>query len=156
MGMDMIPICMSCHYDFKAGNLLRQLQCNLVSLLRGDRIVGMEGLHHMIVHSSAGAVVLLLGIQKLPQGNHRDAVDTGHQRSAIVIYLGCLAAVIEDTTQATHRLGAPVLYEVNDGHFRHRLALRRSDSKELTCAYASVSSLRYTVFTLPMLERVVS
>ena len=69
MGMHMIPVRMGCHDDFKAGNLLRQLQGNLMGNLRGDRIVRMEGLHHMIVHSSAGAVVLLLGIQKLPQGN---------------------------------------------------------------------------------------
>ena len=116
MGMDMIPVRMGGNYNLKAGNLFRQLQSNLVSQLRGDRIVRMEGLHHVVVHSPAGAVVLLLGIQKLPQGNRRDAVDTGNQRPALVIYLCFLAAIVENTTQTTYRLGAPVLYEVNDCH----------------------------------------
>ena len=66
MGVDVIPVRMGCHNNLKAGNLFRQLQSNLVGHLRGDRIVGMEGLHHVVVHSSAGAVVLLLGIQKFP------------------------------------------------------------------------------------------
>ena len=62
MGVDVIPVRMGCHNNLKAGNLFRQLQSDLVGHLRGDRIVGMEGLHHVVVHSSAGAVVLLLGV----------------------------------------------------------------------------------------------
>lgn len=62
MGVDVIPVRVGSHYDFVTWDLLRQLQSNLVRHLRGDRIVGMEGLHHVIVHSSAGAVVQLLGV----------------------------------------------------------------------------------------------
>ena len=113
MGMDMVSICMGCHNNLEAGNLLRQLESDLVRHLRGDRIVGMEGLYHVVVQPSPVAVVLLFSVHELLKGNRRNAVDTGHQRSAIVIYLGCLAAVIEDTTQTTYGLSAPVLYEVN-------------------------------------------
>ena len=112
----MIPVRMGGNYNLKAGNLFRQLQCNLVSHLRGDRIAGMEGLHHVVVHPSAGAVVLFLGIQKLPQGNLGNTVDAGNQRPALMRNLCFFAAVVEDTTQTAYRLGAPVLYEVNDCH----------------------------------------
>ena len=87
-----------------------------MSHLRGDRIVGMKRLHHVVVHSSAGAVVLLLGIQKLPQGNRWDTVDATDQRSALMRSLRFLAAVVENTTQTTYGLRAPVLYKVNDCH----------------------------------------
>ena len=114
--VDVIPVRMGCDHNLKAGNLLHQLQGDLMCHLRGDRIVRMEGLHHMVVHSSTGAVVLLLGIQKLPQGNLGNTVHAGHQRSAIMRNLRLLAAVVENTTQTTHSLGAPVLYKVNDSH----------------------------------------
>ena len=69
MRMHMISVRVCCDHDFKTGDLLRQLQGNLMCHLRGDRIVGMEGLHHVVVHSSAGVVVLLLCVLKFPQGN---------------------------------------------------------------------------------------
>ena len=55
--VDVIPVGVGCYYDFEAGDLLRQLQGNLMCHLRGDRIVRTEGLNHVIVHSSLGAVV---------------------------------------------------------------------------------------------------
>ena len=116
MRVDVIPVRMGCHDDFKAGNLLRQLQGNLMGHFRGDRIVGMEGLYHVVVQPSPVAVVLLFSVHELLKGNRRNAVDTGHQRSALVIYLGFLAAVVENTTQTAHRLGASVFYKVNDCH----------------------------------------
>lgn len=116
MGMDMVSICMGCHNNLEAGNLLRQLESDLVRHLRGDRIVGMEGLYHVVVQPSPVAVVLLFSVHELLKGNRRNAVDTGHQRSALVIYLGFLAAVVENTTQTAHRLGASVFYKVNDCH----------------------------------------
>ncbi len=57
MRVDVIPVGVGCYYDFEAGDLLRQLQGNLMCHLRGDRIVRTEGLNHVIVHSSLGAVV---------------------------------------------------------------------------------------------------
>ena len=62
VGMNVFLIRMGCYHDLEAGDPLRQLQSNLVSHLRGDRIVRMEGLHHVIVHPSVGAVILPLGV----------------------------------------------------------------------------------------------
>ena len=116
MGVNVIPVRMGGNHNFKAGNLLRQLQSNLMGHLRGDRIVGMERLNHVVVHPSLGAVVLLLGVHELLESALWHTVDACDQRSALIIYLRFLAAVAENTTQTTYRLGAPVLYEVNDCH----------------------------------------
>ena len=64
MGMDMISVRMGCHYDFKAGDLLCQLQGDLMGHLRGDRIVRMEGLNHVVVQPTFGTVVQALGVHK--------------------------------------------------------------------------------------------
>lgn len=112
----MISVRVCCDHNFKAGNLLCQLQGNLVSHLRDDRIVGMEGLHHVVVHPSTGSVVLLLGVHELLDRALWHTVDACDQRSALIIYLGCFAAVVENTTQTTYGLGAPVLYKVDDCH----------------------------------------
>ena len=152
----MIPVSVGCHYDFVAWNLLRQLQSNLMCLLRGDRIIRTEGLNHVVVQPTLGAVVQALGVHKFLQSTLGHTVDAADQGPAFVIYLGCFAAIIQDTVETAHGLGALVFYEMDDCHYCHRLALRMSESKEPTCAYASVSSLRYTVFTLPMFARVVS
>ena len=156
MGMDMISVRVGCHYDLEAGDLLRQLQGNLMCHLRGDRIIGTEGLNHMVVHPSMVVVVQPLGIHKFLQSALRHTVDAADQRSALVADLGILAAVVDDRIETAYGLGAFAFYEMDDGHYFHRLALRMSESKEPTCAYASESSLRYTVFTLPILARVVS
>ena len=76
MGMDVIPVGMGCHHDFKAGDLLRQLQCDLMCLFRGDWIIGTEGLNHVIVHPSLGAVVQALGIHEFQQGSLGYTVDS--------------------------------------------------------------------------------
>ena len=156
MGVDVIPVSVGCHYNLEAGDLLRQLQGNLMCHLRGDRIIGTEGLNHMVVHPSLGAVMQSLGVHEFLQGTLRHTVDAGDQRPVLVVHLGILTAVVDDRIETTHGLGAFAFYEMDDGHYFHRLALRMSESKEPTCAYASVSSLRYTVFTLPMFARVVS
>ena len=152
----MISVGVGCHHDFKAGDLLRQLQCNLMGLLRGDRIVRTERLNHVIVHPSLGAVMQSFGVHEFLECALRHTVDAGDQRPALEIHLGILTAVVDDRIETAHGLGAFAFYEMDDGHYFHRLALRMSESKELTCAYASESSLRYTVFTLPILARVVS
>ena len=156
MGVDVIPVRVGCYYDFEAGDLLRQLQGNLMCLLRGDRIIRTEGLHHVVVQPTLGTVVQTLGVHKFLQGALGYTVDAADQRTTFTIHLGRFAAIVQDTVEATHCLGALVFYEMDDSHYCHRLALRISESKEPTCAYASVSSLRYTVFTLPMFARVVS
>ena len=52
----------------EAWNLLRQLQSNLMCLLRGDRIIRPEGLNHVVVHPSLGAVMQSLGVHEFLQG----------------------------------------------------------------------------------------
>ena len=64
MGVDVIPVSVGCHYDLEAGDLLRQLQCNLMGLLRGDRIVRTERLNHVVVQPIFGTVVQALGVHK--------------------------------------------------------------------------------------------
>ena len=64
VGVDVIPVRVGCYYDFEAGNLLCQLQSNLMGNLWGDRIIGTEGLHHVVVQPAFGTVVQPLGIHK--------------------------------------------------------------------------------------------
>ena len=140
MGVDVIPVRVGCYYDFEAGDLLRQLQGNLMCLLRGDRIIRTEGLHHVVVQPTLGTVVQTLGVHKFLQGALGYTVDAADQRTTFIIHLGRFAAIVQDTVEATHCLGALVFYEMDDSHYCHRLALRISESKEPICAYASVSS----------------
>ena len=140
MGVDVIPVRVGCHHNFKAGDLLCKLQGNLMGNLRGDRIIGTEGLDHVVVQPSLGTVVQPLGIHKFLQGALGHTVDAADQRTAFIIHLGCFAAIVQDTVEATHCLGALVFYEVDNSHYCHRLAFRMSESKEPTCAYASVNS----------------
>ena len=64
VGVDVIPVGMGCHNDFKARDLFRQLQGDLMCHLRGDRIVGPEGLNHVVVQPTFGTVVQALGVHK--------------------------------------------------------------------------------------------
>ena len=130
----MVPVGVGCHYDFEAGDLFRQLQRNLMGLLRSDRIIGTEGLNHMVVHPSMVVVVQPLGIHKFLQSALRHTVDAADQRSALVADLGILAAVVDNRIEPAHGLGALAFYEMNDSRYFHRLVLRISESKELTCA----------------------
>ena len=76
MRVQMLPIRMGGDEDLIAGDLLRQLQSNLMCHLRGDGIIGTEGLHHVVVHSSVRASILPLGIHKFQHGNLWDTVDS--------------------------------------------------------------------------------
>ena len=77
VGVNVIPVRMGCHYDLEAGDLLRQLQGDFMCHLRGYRIIGTEGLNHVIVHPSPGAVVKSLGVHEFLQGALRHTVDAG-------------------------------------------------------------------------------
>ena len=140
VGVNVIPVGMGCYHNFKAGDLLRQLQGDLMCLFRGDGIIGMEGLHHVVVHPSSGAVVQTLGIHKFLQGALGNTVNAADQRATLVADLGILTAVVDDGIETTYGLGALAFYEVYDCHDYHRFRLRISESRELTCAYAPVSS----------------
>ena len=126
MRMDMISVRMRCHYDFKPGDLLRKLQGNLMGLFRGNGIIWTEGLNHMVVHPPLGIVVQTLGIHKFLQCALRYTVDAGDQRSALVVYLGILAPVMDDRIETANRLGAFAFYEMDDSHYFHRLVFRMS------------------------------
>ena len=64
MGVDVIPVGVGCHYDLEARDLRCQLQGNFMCHLRGDRIVGPEGLNHVVVQPTFGTVVQALGVHK--------------------------------------------------------------------------------------------
>ena len=132
MRVQMLPVRMGGNDDLVAGDLLRQLQCDLVSHLRGDRIVRMKGLHHVVVHSSVRASILPLGIHKFQQGSLGHTVDPGDQGAALVRNLGRPAAVGDGTVQTTNGLGLLTFRKLHDCHNYHRFRLRMSDSRELT------------------------
>ena len=72
----MFPVRVRSNEDLIAGDLFRQLQSNLMGLLRGDGIVRTEGLHHVVVHSSVRASMLPLGIHEFQQGSLGYTVDS--------------------------------------------------------------------------------
>ena len=132
MRVQMLPVRMSSNDDLIAGDLLRQLQGNLMCHLRGDRIVRTEGLHHVVVHPSVRTSILPLGIHKFQQGSLGHTVDPGDQGAALVRNLGRPAAVGDDTVQTTNGLGLLAFCKFYDCHNYHRFRLRMSDSRELT------------------------
>ena len=140
VGVDVILVGVGCYYDFKARDLLRQLQGNLMCHLRGYRIIRTEGLNHVIVHPSMGAVVQPLGVHEFLQGALRYTIDTADQWTTLIADLGILTAVVDDGIETTYGLSAFAFHKMDDGHHFHRLGFRMSESKEPTCAYASVSS----------------
>ena len=134
MGVDVVPVSVGCHYNLEAGDLLRQLQGNLMCHLRGDRIIGTEGLNHVVVHSTLGTMVQTLGVHEFLQCALRHTVDAGDQRPALVVYLSIFTAVVDDCVETAHCLGAFTFYEMDDSYYFHRLAFRMSESKEPTSA----------------------
>ena len=132
MGVDVISVRVSCHHDFKAGDLFCQLQGDLMCYLRGDRIVRPEGLNHVVVHPSICASMLPLGIHKFQQGSLGDTVDPRDQGAALVCNFGWPTTVGDDTVQTTNGLGLLTFRKFYDCHNYHRFRLRMSDSRELT------------------------
>ena len=132
MRVQMLSVRMSSNDNLIAGDMLCQLQRNLMCHLRGDRIVGTEGLHHVIVHPSIGASMLPFGIHKFQHGGLGHTVDPGDQGAALVRNLGRPAAVGDDTVQTTNGLGLLAFRKFHDCHNYHRFRLRMSDSRELT------------------------
>ena len=112
----MISVRMSCHYDFKAGDLFCQLQGDLVCHLRCDRIVRVEGLHHMVVHSSTSIVMEPFCVHEFQQGSLGNTVDAGDQLPALVFYLFFLAAVVDDTIETTNSLCPLAFHKMYDCH----------------------------------------
>ena len=128
----MLSVRMGSNDDLIAGDLFRQLQSDLVCLLRGDRIVRTEGLNHVVVHSSVHSSVLPLGIHKFQQGSLGYTVDPGDQGAALICNFGWPAAVGNGTMQTTNGLGLLTFRKFHDCHSHHRFRLRMSDSRELT------------------------
>ena len=132
MRVQMLSVRMCSNDDLIAGNMLCQLQRNLMCHLRGDRIIRTEGLYHVVVHSSIRASVLPLGIHKFQQGSLGHTVDPRDQGAALVCNLGWPAAVGDGTVQTTDGLGLFAFREFHDCHRYHRFRLRMSDNRELT------------------------
>ena len=128
----MLSVRMGSNEDLIAGDLLCQLQGNLMGHLRGDRIVRTEGLHHVVVHPSVRASVLPLSIHKFQQGSLGHTVDPRYQSSSLIRNLGRPAAVADDTVQTANGLGLSARRKFHDCHRYHRFRLRMSDSRELT------------------------
>ena len=132
MGVDMFPVRVRSNEDLVARDLLCQLQSDLMCHLRGDRIIGTEGLHHVVVHSSVRASVLPLGVHKFQQGSLGHTVDPRDQGAALVRNFDWPAAVGDDTVQTANGLGLSARRKFHDCHSHHRFRLRMSDSRELT------------------------
>ena len=128
----MIPVGVGRYYDLEAGDLLRQLQSDLMCLLRGYWIIGTEGLHHVVVHSPVRASILPLGIHEFQQGSLGYTVDPRDQGAALIRNLGRPAAVGDGTVQTTNGLGLFAFRKFHNCHSYHRFRLRMSDSRELT------------------------
>ena len=132
MRVQMLPVRMGSNDDLIARDMLCQLQGNLMGHLRGDRIVGTEGLHHVVVHPSVRASILPFGIHKFQQGGLGYTVDPRDQGAALMRNLGRPAAVGDGTVQTTNGLGLFAFRKFHDCHNYHRFRLRMSDSRELT------------------------
>ncbi len=132
MRVQMLPVRMGGNDDLIAGDMLRQLQRDLMCHLRGDRIVRTEGLYHVVVHSSVRASMLPLSIHKFQQGGLGHTVDPGDQGAALVCNFGRPAAVGDSTVQTTNGLSLLTFRKFHDSHNYHRFRLRMSDSRELT------------------------
>ncbi len=132
MRVQMLPVRMGGNDDLIARDLLRQLQSDLMCHLRGNRIIGTEGLHHVVVHSSVRASILPLGIHKFQQGGLGHTVNSGDQGTALVRNLGRPAAVGDGTVQTSNGLGLFAFRKFYDCHNYHRFRLSMSDSRELT------------------------
>ena len=134
MGVNMVGIPMGSYHNFKTRDGRRQLHGDLVSGFRRDRFLRREGLHHVVVHSSAGLTVKALGVHELLQRNLGNAVDSGNQLASFVGGFCVPAAIGKDAMEALQVLGAGAVYDLYDGHQRHLLRFKISESKELTSA----------------------
>ncbi len=128
----MFPVRVRSNEDLVAGDMLCQLQSDLMGHLRGDRIIRTKGLNHVIVHSSICASVLPLGVHEFQQGSLGNTVDPRDQCSSLIRNLGWPAAVGDDAVQTTNSLGLFAFCKFHDCHSYHRFLLRMSDSRELT------------------------
>ena len=132
--VQMLPVCMGGNDDLIAGDMLCQLQGDLVSHLRGDWIVRTEGLDHVIVHPSIGTSIQPLGIHKFQQSSLGHTVDPRDQGATFVCNLPRQTAVGDGTVQTTNGLRSFAFRKFHDCHDYHRFRFRMSESKELTCA----------------------
>lgn len=117
MRVDVVTVCVGCHHNFEAIELLRQLQRNLMGGLGRQIFLRMERLNQMIEHPTAGFVVEPLGVQELLVGTPGNTVDTGHKNPAVILCFIPAAAVAECTVQAFCRL---IFDGGNELNRRHR------------------------------------
>ena len=142
VGMHMIGIAMCRNNNFETGNCFRKLQCNLVRSFRCDVFILRKGLHHVIKHATIGLLMQALGVHEFLQRKLRNAIDTGDQALTFMICFCFSATIGKCTVQSCDGVRARTVDDLYDCHYVHRFRFRMSERKELTCAYALVSSCK--------------
>ena len=116
MGMNVVTVSVGRHHNFEAIELLRQLQCNLMSSLGCQVFLRVEGLNQMIEHPTIILVVEPLGVQKLLIGTPGNAVDTGHKKPVTIFCFIPAAAVAKC---AVETFGSLIFDSGNELNCRH-------------------------------------
>ena len=142
MGMHMIGIAMCRNNNLKTGNGLSKFACDLVGRFRFDIFILRKGLHHVIKHPTIGLFVQALGVHEFLQCKLWNAIDTGDQTLTFMICFCFSAAIGKCAVQSRDVVRARAVDHFYNRYQDHRFLFRMSESKELTCAYASVSSCR--------------
>lgn len=92
---------------FPVAKALRQFHANVMSLLRGQPFLRLEGLHIVVEANIASfAIEMVLRCQKTFLRQFRDAVEAGYigQLFTLIQSLGWLHAVVNDTFLCAGRL----------------------------------------------------
>ncbi len=142
MGMHMISVAMRRNHNFKTWNCFRKLQRNLVRSFRCDVFILRKGLHHVIKHATIGLLVQALGVHEFLQRKLRNAIDAGDQALTFMICFCFSATIGKRSVQSCDGVRARTVDHFYNCHYVHRFRFKMSESKELTCAYALVSSCK--------------
>ena len=127
----MVSVCVSCHHNFEAIELLRQLQRNLMCSLGCQVFFRVEGLNQMIEHPTICFAIEPLGVQELLIGTPGNAVDTGHKEAVTVFRFIPAAAVAECTVET---FGSLIFDSGNELNRRHRPTAFASGSPTADCS----------------------
>ena len=120
VGVDMLAIRVGGHDDLVVLPLLCQLQCDLVSKLRRDRFLRMEGLDEVIVHAAVVFSVLQLGADELGAAGVCLTVHAGYQMAVLISGLFLLHHVLEHCSHTAAGLPPGTIDSCDDGHVSHR------------------------------------
>ncbi len=105
MGMDVIPVRVGGNHNLETRKLLRHFQRNLVSSLRCQVLIRVEGLQHVVEHFAIIFIIKPLRIHKFLEGYFRNTVHSGHKMPSFVFGFRFLTAVAKCSPQAATGLG---------------------------------------------------